>query len=88
MYVFDSGGYSRDYLLNKYMTEYPNAGHRVGKHTFQDLITLLTKRGEAKAGLSTYYIRFRSASKIFVEMMERLKVITVHCLSENIKKNY
>ena len=36
------------------------------------MIKLLTKRGETKAGLSTYYIRFRYSSNTFVLMMKRL----------------
>ena len=76
MHVYDRGEHSFEYLLNTYINAYPNVDERVGKHTFHDLIKLMTKCGEAKAGLSTYYIRFRNASKIFVEMMDRLKILT------------
>ena len=45
---------------------------QVGRQTFNDMIKLLTKRGETKAGLSTYYIRMRYASNLFVSMMKRV----------------
>ena len=48
------------------------ASERVGKHTFSLLLNLLTKRGESKAGLSTYYINLRYCSRVFSNMMKRL----------------
>ena len=42
----------------------------VGFTTFSEITKLLTKRGEAKAGLSTYYIQFRHCGSTFEAMMK------------------
>ena len=75
MYVYDCGGKSYDNLYKAYVNSHQE-NECVGRKTFIDFITLLTKRGETKAGLSTYYINFRYASKTFLQRMNRLKEIT------------
>ena len=40
--------------------------------TFVELTRLLTKRGESKAGLSTYYINLRYSASVFTQMMKRV----------------
>ena len=45
--------------LNKAYNDTFDENVRVGKPTFTKLIKLLTKKGESKAGLSTYYINLR-----------------------------
>lgn len=72
MAVYDQGGKSQDDLLASYVGAIPSE-ERVGRQTFRDMIKLLSKSGETKAGLSTYYIHFRYSSNTFVLMMKRLE---------------
>jgi hypothetical protein len=44
----------------------------IGKHTFEELTKLLTKKGECKTGLSTYYIKLRYATDQYQKMITRL----------------
>ena len=71
MCVYERGGRSGDNLVDAYTNAVPS-DERVGRQTFRDMIKLLTKRGETKEGLSTYYILFRYSSNTFVLMMKRL----------------
>ena len=69
--VYERGGKSIKSLTEAYNNSFI-ASERVGKHTFSLLLNLLTKRGESKAGLSTYYINLRYCSRVFSNMMKRL----------------
>ena len=53
---------------------------RVGRHTFALIVKLLTRRGEAKAGLSTYYISLRYSGNIFISMMKRLASFSIEII--------
>lgn len=46
--------------------------NQLGRDTFLDIVKLLTQRGEAKAGLSTYYIKFRHGVATFNDMLIRV----------------
>ena len=70
--VYERGGKSIESIFDAYCSTFQNQKERVGRDTFFELIKLLTKKGESKAGLSTYYINLRYSSKTFVEMMKRV----------------
>ena len=44
----------------------------MGFGIFHDIFKLLTMRGESKAGLSTYYIKFRHGKNVFDAMLDRI----------------
>lgn len=66
--VYIRGGITAQYLFDTYVDSVGQDKH-VGRTTFFELTNLLTKRGEIKAGLSTYYIQLRDSSKLFLAMM-------------------
>ena len=70
--VHEQGGKSIKSFFDAYCSAFQDRQERVGRDTFAELIKLLTKKGESKAGLSTYYISLRYNSKIFVMMMKRV----------------
>ena len=51
--------------------------YQLGRTTFLDVTKLLTKRGEAKAGLSTYYTSFRHSGKEFLDLILRLTMFEI-----------
>lgn len=69
--VYERGGRSIKALKKSYDDSFDKED-RVGWHTFLSLIQLLTRRGESKAGLSTYYIQLRYSASVFVRMMKRI----------------
>mmetsp|Transcript_21013 Transcript_21013/g.29472 ORF Transcript_21013/g.29472 Transcript_21013/m.29472 type:complete len:980 (-) Transcript_21013:30-2969(-) len=69
--VYERGGKSIESLNEAYNNVY-NKDERVGMNTFTEIVKLLTKRGESKAGLSTYYIQLRYCGNVFVRMMKRV----------------
>eukprot|EP00559_Dactyliosolen_fragilissimus_P007958 CAMPEP_0184871406 /NCGR_PEP_ID=MMETSP0580-20130426/40701_1 /TAXON_ID=1118495 /ORGANISM="Dactyliosolen fragilissimus" /LENGTH=1005 /DNA_ID=CAMNT_0027374063 /DNA_START=1121 /DNA_END=4139 /DNA_ORIENTATION=- len=69
--VYERGGKSIESLNEAYNNVY-NQDERVGMNTFTEIVKLLTKRGESKAGLSTYYIQLRYCGNVFVWMMKRV----------------
>ena len=70
--IYYRGGKNVRTLHDAYATSLKTT---IGLKTFQDVVKLLTKRGEKKAGLSTYYIRFISLSQVFEGMLQRLAEI-------------
>lgn len=70
--IFDRGGKPVKELFSVYKEAHPEDDQRVGFPTFKDIMQLLTLRGAAKNALSTYYIKFRHAATVFVEMMAEL----------------
>ena len=56
--------------LHQAFQDSTNSQDRVGFYTFSQITKLLTKRGEAKAGLSTYYIQFRHCGSTFQAMIK------------------
>lgn len=73
MPVYERGGKTKESLFQSYKNAYPDPLLQIGKPTFYEILKLITKRGETKAGLSTYYIRLRYSSKIFFSMLGRLR---------------
>ena len=71
MPVDERGGKSIESINEAYNNSFAE-GERVGRDTFVDLTKLLTKKGESKAGLSTYYINLRYSASIFTQMMKRV----------------
>lgn len=71
MPVYERGGKSIRSLNDSYNASF-DKDHRVGRDTFFHIAKFLTKRGESKAGLSTYYIQLRYSGNIFTRMMTRL----------------
>ena len=49
----------------------------MGKHTFISLTQFISKKGESKAGLSTYYVKLAHALDVFKQILGRLKEIGV-----------
>ena len=72
MPVYERGGKSIE-SLNETYNSLQEKEDRVGRDTFTDIVKLLTKRGETKAGLSTYYIQLRYNSQVFTNMLKRIK---------------
>ena len=67
--IYERGGQTINDLHVAYTDSFEQT---VGFATFRDIVRLLTKRGEAKCGLSTYYIRFRYVGKLFEGMLAKL----------------
>ena len=72
MPFYERGGKSIESLLEAYREAFVE-DKRVGAHTFAEIMRLLTKRGESKCGLSTYYIHFRYFGSVFRRMMNRVQ---------------
>lgn len=70
MPLYERGGKSVERLFEAYKSVHPE-NQRIGRILFIDIVKLLTKRGESKAGLSTYYINLRYASSVFKQMQFR-----------------
>ena len=72
--VYQRGGIPVDSLFKFY-----KLGHgieeQLGKSSFVETLKLITQRGEAKAGLSIYYIHFRHCNTIFNDMMKHVAVV-------------
>ena len=77
--VYERGGISVKDLFGTYkeccVDNETNKQH-VGYYTFCSIVKLMTKRGESKAGLSTYYISLRYGTSIFDKMMDRVSELT------------
>jgi hypothetical protein len=71
MPVYERGGTSVQSLFEGYCAVYDTQS-RVGRDTFSELLHLLSKRGETKAGLSTYSINLRYAISIFKLMLDKI----------------
>ena len=69
--IFERGGQSIEELNKTYNKVYPIKEERVGEKLFRDIANLLSKRGESKARLSTYYIQFKHYVKVFTNMINR-----------------
>ena len=74
MPVYTRGGTSVETLYQTYSNSV-DAIDRLGITTFIDFSKLLTARGVEKTGLSTYYVRLKYASSIYIGMIERIKQI-------------
>lgn len=73
MPVYERGGQNLKKMFRTYKEVFAEDTVKlIGRDLFCDVAKLLTKRGEAKAGLSTYYINFRYRSQIFNKMLNRL----------------
>jgi len=71
MPVYERSGKNIESINEAYNNTFAE-GERVGRDTFVELTKLLTKKGESKAGLSTYYINLRYSASIFTQMMKRV----------------
>lgn len=71
MPVYERGGKSIR-ALNKSYNDTFDKDKRVGQHLFFDLMKFMTRRGESKAGLSTYYIQLRYSGSVFIRMVKRV----------------
>ena len=72
--IYERGGIP----IKSFFLSYKQGTHqglRVGRALFFDIMKILTKHGESKSGLSTYYISIRHALSIFVKMMKRVSLI-------------
>ena len=69
--IYERGGKYIDDLHKNYIDSVSNE-NALGYKTFQDIVKLLTKRGEAKAGLSAHFIRFQYIGRVFEDMLSRL----------------
>ena len=70
--VYDRGGHSINDLFSRYQNDVGRE-NAIGYPTFASLVKLLTKKGEAKTGLSAYYTRFRHACSTYDEIFDFLK---------------
>jgi hypothetical protein len=84
--VFDRGGLSIKCLFSIYKQHTYNQ-ERVGFPTFNNIIHLLTSKGETKAGLSTYYVDFRHYNQIVNSMLTRLEKLELEQQKINDLKN-
>ena len=72
--VYERGGKTKEDLYKAYKGVTGDSS--IGRDTFYDLLVLLSKKGEAKAGLSVYYMNMRYYNEVFQRMMKR-----VNCFS-------
>lgn len=88
MPVYERGGKSVRTLFETYHTSF-EANIRIGRHLFSDITKLLTKRGQAKAGLSTYFTYFRFCGEIFAQMLHRISELNVpESLKEDVESRF
>ena len=93
LHVYETEGKSQINLYDNYKLLTPKED-QLGWTTFLDVIKLLTKRREAKAGLSKYYTSFRHAGTQFFDLIVRLTMFgrgIDNCLLEfisNVKNNW
>jgi hypothetical protein len=71
MPVYERGGWAISKIFEGYKTSWGREDH-IGRDTFSQLTQLLTKRGESQTGLSTYYVRLKYASDVYIGMLKRL----------------
>lgn len=69
--VYERGGQSFESMFDAYKAAFEGE-ERIGYDTFVDILKLLTTRGESKAGLSTYYVKFRHLRDVFFAMLKRI----------------
>jgi hypothetical protein len=72
--VYERGGLSFESMFEAYKAAFED-WERLGSDTFQDIVKLLTSRGESKAGLSTYYVKFRHLRDVFFAMLKRIPAL-------------
>lgn len=63
--MYERGGKSIE-CLNAAFNDAYSSEDKVGMNLFTAIVKLLTKRGESKADLSTYYIQLRGSAKVFI----------------------
>ena len=69
--VYSSGGKSLMKFYSLYKALYP-IGDRIGRDNFLKVSKLLCKKGEIRAGLSTYYVRIRDTGEVIGRMIKRM----------------
>ena len=74
--VYTRGGVSVKNLHEIYCKSL-GGQNTLGNKTFRAYTKLLTTRGVEKTGLSTYYVRLKYVSSVYLSMLERLQAITV-----------
>ena len=67
--VYSRGGKSIRSLYEEYSTSNVSP---LGKHTFFELVRIMTSAGQSKTGLSTYYVRLTHHTEVFFEMIDRI----------------
>ena len=90
MSVYERGGMSIEQLFTMYARansddEQVKPTH-VGFNTFNDITKLSTKKGESKAGLSSYYINLRYMTITFDHMMNRIKELATEREEQDLAK--
>ena len=78
--IYDRGGENVRILHAAYATSFETT---IGLKDFQDVVNFSTKRGETKAGLSMYYIWFRSLSQLFEGMLQRMAEMPYNSCEKN-----
>ena len=71
--VYDCGGKALEGMFKTYKYSLPEDEDPVGEPKFNDIVKLLTMRGESKAVLSTYYIKFRHDKTVFDSMLGNIR---------------
>ena len=72
--VYETEGKAKTGLYDNFQFSTPKV-EQVVRPTYFDVLKLLTKRGETKAELSTYYMSFRCYSKLFEDLLLRLRIL-------------
>lgn len=72
--VYSRGGVNIDSLHETYKFSLGGV-NALGLNIFGELTKLLTSRGQIKTGLSTYYVRLKYVSSLYLGMLERLQEI-------------
>jgi hypothetical protein len=71
--VYQRGGKSLDNLFAEYKTSQQNISQPyLGEKSFVELTKMMTKKGQSKTGLSTYYVKLSHAFNVFNDMLRRL----------------
>ncbi|KAI8898001.1 hypothetical protein BC833DRAFT_620696 [Globomyces pollinis-pini] len=74
--VYTRGGHSKFNLFEEYKLANTLSYERIGYPTFNQLLILLTTKGQNYSGLSTYYMDFLHLSNTFMAMVNSIIKIT------------
>lgn len=74
--VYQRGGKNAKKLFKEYAKSQMEHGETfLGRHSFNELVKFLSKKGETKTGLSTYYVKLAHAFDNLGKMLEKIDSI-------------
>ena len=70
--VYSRGGKAIEKLCQDYHRVFPDKKCRIGQRNFSKVVRMLCKKGTMETGLSSYFVKLRDVSAIFIRMMKRI----------------